>query len=117
MKINKKLLAAILSACFFTATSAHAVQSFTLDGSDLNFSVLPNTNLDPTNTSGVSWIDTDGEGHQDVLNEESNAFTWTPSVGESPTMTSPVPEPETYVMLLAGLGLLSFIAKRRKQAA
>jgi len=30
---------------------------------------------------------------------------------------SPVPEPETYAMLLAGLGLLSFTAKRRKQSA
>lgn len=27
----------------------------------------------------------------------------------------PVPEPETYAMLLAGLGLLSFVARRRKQ--
>ena len=29
---------------------------------------------------------------------------------------TPVPEPETYAMLLAGLGLLGFIARRRKQA-
>ena len=27
-----------------------------------------------------------------------------------------VPEPETYAMLLAGLGLLGFIARRRKTA-
>lgn len=31
--------------------------------------------------------------------------------------TSPVPEPETYAMLLAGLGLLSFMARRRKESA
>jgi hypothetical protein len=30
---------------------------------------------------------------------------------------TPVPEPETYAMLLAGLGLLSFTAKRRKRSA
>ena len=30
-------------------------------------------------------------------------------------MAAPVPEPETYAMLLAGLGLLGF-ARRRKQA-
>ena len=29
-------------------------------------------------------------------------------------VTTPVPEPETYAMLLAGLGLLGFMAKRRK---
>jgi len=27
-----------------------------------------------------------------------------------------VPEPETYAMLMAGLGLLGFMARRRKQA-
>jgi choice-of-anchor A domain-containing protein len=31
--------------------------------------------------------------------------------------TSPVPEPETYAMLLAGLGLIGFTARRRKLAA
>ena len=28
---------------------------------------------------------------------------------------SPIPEPETYAMLLAGLGLLAFVARRRKE--
>ena len=28
--------------------------------------------------------------------------------------TTPVPEPETYAMLLAGLGLMGFIARRRR---
>ena len=30
------------------------------------------------------------------------------------TFTTPIPEPETYAMLLAGLGLLGFAARRRK---
>ena len=30
---------------------------------------------------------------------------------------APIPEPETYAMMLAGLGLLGFVARRRKQAA
>jgi hypothetical protein len=29
---------------------------------------------------------------------------------------APVPEPETYAMMLAGLGLLGFVARRRKAA-
>ncbi|HQR04791.1 MAG TPA: PEP-CTERM sorting domain-containing protein [Rhodocyclaceae bacterium] len=30
---------------------------------------------------------------------------------------NPVPEPETYAMLMAGLGALGAIARRRKKAA
>lgn len=32
----------------------------------------------------------------------------------SVALTSPVPEPETYGMMLAGLGLMGFVARRRK---
>jgi hypothetical protein len=31
------------------------------------------------------------------------------------TITAAVPEPETYAMMLAGLGMLGFVARRRKQ--
>ena len=31
------------------------------------------------------------------------------------SFTSPVPESDTYVMLLAGLGLLGFVARRKKK--
>ena len=31
------------------------------------------------------------------------------------TALSPVPEPETYAMMLAGLGMVGFAARRRKQ--
>lgn len=43
-----------------------------------------------------------------------NAFnTW---LAKTPAPTAPVPEPETYAMLLAGLGLIAGIARRRKAA-
>lgn len=32
------------------------------------------------------------------------------------SVTTPVPEPETYALMLAGLGMLGFIARRRKSA-
>jgi carbonic anhydrase len=34
-----------------------------------------------------------------------------------PGFASPVPEPETYAMLLAGLGLITFVAARRSKSA
>ena len=37
--------------------------------------------------------------------------------GYTLTIDTGVPEPETYAMLLAGLGLLGFVARRRKQKA
>ncbi|AEJ01159.1 PEP motif putative anchor domain protein [Nitrosomonas sp. Is79A3] len=39
------------------------------------------------------------------------------AVGNTIDNPPPVPEPETYAMLLAGLGLLGFIARRRKENA
>ena len=46
------------------------------------------------------------------LNIHSTAFPG----GEIKGYLVPIPEPETYAMLLAGLGLLGFVARRRKQA-
>ena len=40
-----------------------------------------------------------------------SGFNWLNAYGP---VTAPVPEPETYAMLLAGLGLLGFAAQRRK---
>jgi len=38
------------------------------------------------------------------------------SFGGAVSMAAPVPEPETYGMMLAGLGVLGFLARRRKAA-
>lgn len=38
------------------------------------------------------------------------------SFGGAVAMAAPVPEPETYGMMLAGLGVLGFLARRRKSA-
>ncbi len=40
-----------------------------------------------------------------------------PNAYAGSVVISPVPEPETYAMLLAGLGLIGFTARRRKQNA
>lgn len=44
-------------------------------------------------------------------NTQGGASGW---LGATPT--TPIPEPETYAMLLAGLGLMGFVARRRRKA-
>ncbi len=48
-----------------------------------------------------------------ILNTDPNAVAGAFMVDN----ISPVPEPETYAMLLAGLGLVGFMARRRKESA
>jgi hypothetical protein len=76
---------------------------------------------DPANASFVDMIVTDGDVAPEglkafsigglhylaIANEKSN----TTSLYQ---LTAAVPEPETYAMLLAGLGLVGFMARRRK---
>jgi PEP-CTERM motif len=60
-----------------------------------------------------SWkFDTDTEWKFDTA-----GITRMEDLGAYAVNTSPIPEPETYAMLLAGLGLLGFAARRRKAKA
>lgn len=80
--------------------------------------------FDSTHSSLGSLL-VDATGRSDLL----GTFTFTGSVAslewkgassQISTMTVsavPIPEPETYAMLLAGLGLLGFVARRSKQNA
>ncbi|MFA7349586.1 MAG: choice-of-anchor I family protein [Methylotenera sp.] len=75
---------------------------------------------DPAHASFIDMIVTDG----DISPEGLESFTmggmhYLAIANEVSNTTSvyslaPVPEPETYAMLLAGLGLLGFVARRRK---
>jgi hypothetical protein len=38
----------------------------------------------------------------------------TGETGNVASLANPIPEPETYAMMLAGLGLMGFMARRRK---
>lgn len=53
-------------------------------------------------------VEVDSAGYCYEINEITSGW-YTP--------TEPIPEPETYVMLLAGLGLMGAVARRRKQKA
>jgi DNA-binding beta-propeller fold protein YncE len=56
---------------------------------------------------GLEGFEIGGKSYLAIANETSNTTTL--------YSLAPVPEPETYAMLLAGLGLLGFSARRRKQ--
>ena len=43
------------------------------------------------------------------------ASVWSSGSSQDVAVFAPVPEPETYAMMLAGLGLMGFVARRRKQ--
>jgi len=51
-----------------------------------------------------------GHSYLAIANEVSNTTTVY-------QLTAAVPEPETYAMLLAGLGLVGFMARRKSQCA
>jgi hypothetical protein len=51
-----------------------------------------------------------------TTNAPVNPLTNTSNLSNYRAFTSAVPEPETYGMLLAGLGLVGFLARRRKAA-
>ncbi len=63
---------------------------------------VPNTN--------IAWVFGSQDGYQQAYNKSVGLYTWAVRPGD----VAAIPEPETYAMLLAGLGLLGFTAHRRK---
>ena len=110
-------LTALLSANLILG-SGYNISSATFDGN----SFVPVLNATTPFGSVDYW--TYGPGavtatmHTLVVNGTSgNGGSFTGAVGISATAVPPpppVPEPETYALFLAGLGVLGFLAKRRK---
>lgn len=60
----------------------------------------------------LGWVNPTGAGQVHVLNL---THLQNETMHQDQLYMAPIPEPETYAMLLAGLGLLGFAARRRKQ--
>ena len=64
-----------------------------------------------SNTTGA-WVFHSNSGYQNVYTKTSNLLAWAVRPGQ--VAVAVIPEPETYAMLLAGLGLVGFMVRRRK---
>jgi hypothetical protein len=63
--------------------------------------------------AGTAWFFATEGGYQGSAILSNEMYAWAVRPGD----VAPIPEPESYAMLLAGLGLLGFLARRRKQQA
>jgi len=98
----------------FTSFNSSTLAGFTLDSPSMN-------QVSPFNSSGPRDLNFTGTlAVGDSANAGFHLSAFDPGVGNTYTFTitqtptvSPIPEPETYAMLLAGLGLMGFMARRR----
>jgi hypothetical protein len=93
--------------------------SGTFDGAiELSFNYDPTLlpdGFDEANLRVFHWTGTEWESLGGVVDSANNTITVTTS-SLSPFAVAAVPEPETYALMLAGLGLVGFAARRRKEA-
>lgn len=81
--------------------------------------------LDPTTGTTLSSFDLSGVTTQAIegvtVDHLGNIYLVAENAGSNPSklfvLSAPVPEPETYALMLAGLGLVGFAARKRKQSA
>jgi len=88
-----------------TTKAAVAIYDIT-DPANASFIDMLVTNGDVA-PEGLKAFEANGKYYLSIANETSNTTTLY-------SLTAAVPEPETYAMMLAGLGLLGFAAKRKK---
>jgi hypothetical protein len=65
-----------------------------------------------SHSNGEAWAFDMNSGSQDVFNKTETHFAWAVRDGD----VAAIPEPETYAMFLAGLGLVGAAARRRTKS-
>jgi hypothetical protein len=105
----------------FTVGSSSVVSSTTVDFTNILTGVGI---INSVSINGQAFADTLGDGSIWSYSNLLSAGNYTLAVDTSAiglykgnlnlTMAAPVPEPETYAMLLAGLGAIGFMSRRRK---
>jgi hypothetical protein len=83
--------------------------------SDLYWSADRAVFVNPPTADGLSWVFTINDGYQGIANAGplglgGELYAVAVRTGD---VAAPVPEPETYAMMLAGLGLVGTMARRR----
>jgi hypothetical protein len=72
--------------------------------------------LDRPFSSSYPWIFSPASGLQTQYTAQpEQLYAWAVRDGDVAAIAAPIPEPETYAMLLAGLGLLGVMTRRRAQ--
>lgn len=99
---------------FFTTDSPGASSggNVTVTGSD-GISTVSRTLTGATPSSFVGFVSTGLVNSVTVVADNSANNDFYPTVGKL-VLAGAVPEPETYALMLAGLGLLGFMARRRR---
>ncbi len=95
-------------------TDDHGTFTISREGSVVsgyfNSTLLYSTNISSALT-GIRFTLQNNQGNNDLISAKYDEFFLTAA-----TVPAPIPEPETYALMLAGLGLLSFAARRRNQS-
>ena len=95
---------------FDLATQSTVTATSSLSGTIASFESMPGFNfINPLGTTPLSKVLDAGSYKISFKNSLNSTGSWTGGI-----TVAAVPEPETYAMLLAGLGLIGFSARRRQ---